>query len=203
MNEKNVIPEAIGQSVLFILSACVFGLAYRERLVHAYPQLHLMMAIVLAVFLAIVDVALFLWFGQNDAYSDIVHYVPSTFYTILVIYNLLPFSKIWQSVLVGLLVGIVQLTVTALLPTTSVHRSDRMVLIATDTLYFFVANLMGTFTKCLNEITMRIAFLDRRRCIDTTIKLDYEKSQEVSIYNQLIKITIFIFKTTTICLYLI
>lgn len=37
---------------------------------------------------------------------------------------------------------------------------------------------MGIFMKSLNEITLRRAFLDKRKCIETTLKLNYEKAQE-------------------------
>lgn len=37
---------------------------------------------------------------------------------------------------------------------------------------------MGIFMKTLNEITLKRAFLDKRRCIETTLKLNYEKTQE-------------------------
>lgn len=48
--------------------------------------------------------------------------------------------------------------------------------------FYLAANLSGVFTKVLNEITLRRAFLDRRNCIDTTIRFEYEKSQEVRAY---------------------
>jgi ADP-glucose pyrophosphorylase len=51
-------------------------------------------------------------------------------------------------------------------------------LIMADVAFYLTANVVGIFTKCLNETTLRRAFLDRRRCIESTIKLDYEKSQE-------------------------
>jgi hypothetical protein len=43
---------------------------------------------------------------------------------------------------------------------------------------YLTANVVGIFTMCLNETTLRWAFLDRRWCIESTIKLDYEKSRE-------------------------
>lgn len=51
-------------------------------------------------------------------------------------------------------------------------------MIVADVAFYLTANIFGIFTKCLNETTLRRAFLDRRRCIESTIKLDYEKSQE-------------------------
>lgn len=51
--------------------------------------------------------------------------------------------------------------------------------IMADIVFFLSANLIGIFTKCLHEITLRRTFLERRKCIDTTIRCEYEKSREV------------------------
>ena len=51
-----------------------------------------------------------------------------------------------------------------------------------DCVYYVAANIIGTYSKLMNEITLRGAFLDRRSCIVSTLKLEYEKNQEVRIY---------------------
>lgn len=48
-----------------------------------------------------------------------------------------------------------------------------------DLAFHLAANGVCSLTRGLHEITLRRAFLDRRKCIDTTIKFEYEKSQEV------------------------
>ena len=48
--------------------------------------------------------------------------------------------------------------------------------------FYLVANGVGIYSKVLSEITLRRAFLDRRSCIETTFRLDYEKNQEVGIH---------------------
>lgn len=50
--------------------------------------------------------------------------------------------------------------------------------VVADAVFYLTANLIGIFTKSLNEVTLRRAFMDRRKCIETTIRLDYEKRQE-------------------------
>lgn len=47
-----------------------------------------------------------------------------------------------------------------------------------EVVFYIGVNLMGIFMKTLNETTLRRAFLDKRKCIETTLKLNYEKSQE-------------------------
>ncbi len=93
---------------------------------------------------------------------------------ILAVYNLLP------TTLIGFFVAIVHLTANALLLQTrkSVNNEVDISLIMADVELYLTANVVGIFTKCLNETTLRWVFLDRRWCIESTIKLDYEKSQE-------------------------
>lgn len=52
--------------------------------------------------------------------------------------------------------------------------------IIADGVYYLTANFIGIYTKCLNEITLRRAFFGRRDCIESTIYLEFEKSQEVA-----------------------
>ncbi|XP_046632190.1 adenylate cyclase type 2-like [Daphnia pulicaria] len=100
--------------------------------------------------------------------------VPASLYMILAAYNLLP------TMLIGFFVAIVHLTANALLFQTrkSVNNEVDISLIMADVGFYLTANVVGIFTNCLNETTLRWAFLDRRWCIESTIKLDYEKSQE-------------------------
>ena len=50
--------------------------------------------------------------------------------------------------------------------------------IIADGVYYLTANFVGIYTKCLNEITLRRAFFGRRNCIESTIYLEFEKTQE-------------------------
>jgi hypothetical protein len=109
-----------------------------------------------------------------------IFHVPAALYTILAVYNLLPIASLRFTTLIGFLVAIVHVTANALLFQTrkSVDNEVDISLIMADVAFYLTANVVGIFTKCLNETTLRRAFLDRRRCIESTIKLDYEKSQE-------------------------
>lgn len=77
---------------------------------------------------------------------------------------------------VGFFVGTVHVVASTLL----FQQSEKLdvAMIVADVAFYIAANAVGIFTKCLNETTLRRAFLDRRRCIETTIKLEYEKKQE-------------------------
>lgn len=109
---------------------------------------------------------------------EIVFHIPATFYTILVVYNLLPIVSLRATILVGCSVSSIHLLATAFLFQPIANHGRDTAMIAADGVFYLTANLVGIFTKCLNEMTLRKAFLDRRQCIEGTIKLDYEKNQE-------------------------
>lgn len=47
-----------------------------------------------------------------------------------------------------------------------------------DLLYLICINAMGIYFRFLNEIVKRKGFLDRRACVESTLKLKFEKEQE-------------------------
>lgn len=40
-------------------------------------------------------------------------------------------------------------------------------------------NALGLYFRFVNEVVIRRTFLDRRACVESTLKLNYEKEQEV------------------------
>ena len=112
--------------------------------------------------------------------TETVFRVPAALYTILAVYNLLPIASLRMTMLIGGTVGVVHLVASLLLFQMKMpNRVDLDVsAIAADGVFYLTANAVGIFTKCLNEVTLRRAFLDKRKCIETTIKLEYEKNQE-------------------------
>lgn len=111
--------------------------------------------------------------------TEFIFHVPAALYTILAVYNLLPIASLRVTMLIGFSVSVVHLIATALLfQRRLVNNEIDISLIIADVAFYLTANCFGIFAKCLNEMTLRRAFLDRRRCIESTIKLDYEKSQE-------------------------
>ncbi|EFX67346.1 hypothetical protein DAPPUDRAFT_331098 [Daphnia pulex] len=149
-DESRALLEIIGRAIILLLTASLcYGVAYREKRFNKYQFLSMLMTAVLTFLLVA---------------------VPASLYMILAVYNLLP------TTLIGFFVAIVQLTANVLLFQTrkSFNNEVDISLIMADVELYFTANVVGIFTKT----TLRWAFLDRRWCIESTIKLDYEKSQE-------------------------
>ncbi|XP_049813125.1 adenylate cyclase type 2-like [Schistocerca nitens] len=58
------------------------------------------------------------------------------------------------------------------------HITALALAVATEVIYMACINLIGIFFRLLNEIAIRRTFLDHRANIETTFKLQFEKSQE-------------------------
>ncbi|XP_076287222.1 adenylyl cyclase X D isoform X4 [Lasioglossum baleicum] len=50
--------------------------------------------------------------------------------------------------------------------------------VITDTIYFICVNGLGLYFRFMNEVVIRRSFLDRRKCVESTLRLNYEKDQE-------------------------
>lgn len=57
------------------------------------------------------------------------------------------------------------------------HQSQ----IVSDVIYFVCVNSLGLYFRFMNEVVIRRSFLDRRKCVESTLRLNYEKDQEVGL----------------------
>lgn len=53
--------------------------------------------------------------------------------------------------------------------------------IVSDAIYFMCVNALGLYFRFMNEVVIRRSFLDRRKCVESTLRLNYEKDQEVGL----------------------
>lgn len=51
--------------------------------------------------------------------------------------------------------------------------------VASEIIYLIGVNLMGIYFRLMNEIVTRRSFLDRRACVESTLRLKFVKEQEV------------------------
>jgi len=113
-----------------------FLIFFKESSVKDRKYIHLVLSLSVAVSLLVVDLTLAFWFdwqdskhelltrgrlshsfscpSRNNAKRNIVRsenavHVPSALFSILVVYNLLPLTHLWQSTVIGLLIGVVHI----------------------------------------------------------------------------------------------
>jgi len=184
-DEEKVMAEVAGQGALFFLTVIFLLTVFKESSVKNKKHVHVVLSVFVAFALIFVDLTLAFWLRSKDARQpsqgreNTVH-VPSALFTILVVYNLLPLKHLWQSTVVGLSIGVVHIIKSILLSMEEAgdHNVVTPSMIVADGVYYLTANFVGIYTKCLHEITLRRAFFGRRKCIESTIYLDFEKSQE-------------------------
>jgi hypothetical protein len=69
-----------------------------------------------------------------------------------------------------------------------VYKPGFLLQLASDIVYLLYVNGLGLYFRLLTEVTMRQTFLDRRACLESNSKLEYEKQQEVSYVRNIRKI---------------
>jgi hypothetical protein len=52
--------------------------------------------------------------------------------------------------------------------------------LASDIVYLLCVNGLGLYFRLMSEVAIRRTFLDRRACLESNSKVEYEKQQEVS-----------------------
>ncbi|KAI8438275.1 hypothetical protein MSG28_010861 [Choristoneura fumiferana] len=112
---------------------------------------------------------------------------------LLSIYIFLPMRNNFLAILLGILVSVIYILIFALVTYIGDPRvavvitsfADFAILasclgpfVASDTLYLIGVNLMGVYFRLMNEIVTRRSFLDRRACVESTLRLKFVKDQE-------------------------
>ncbi|XP_073957478.1 adenylyl cyclase X E-like isoform X2 [Choristoneura fumiferana] len=95
---------------------------------------------------------------------------------LLSIYIFLPMRNNFLAILLGILVSVIYILIFALV--TYIGDPRVAVVVASDTLYLIGVNLMGVYFRLMNEIVTRRSFLDRRACVESTLRLKFVKDQE-------------------------
>ncbi|XP_068626941.1 adenylyl cyclase X E-like [Battus philenor] len=95
---------------------------------------------------------------------------------LLSIYVFLPMRNNILSILLGLLVSVVYILVFAFF---TYYKDPHIEAVVTsDIIYLIGVNLMGIYFRLMNEIVTRRSFLDRRACVESTLRLKFVKDQE-------------------------
>ncbi|XP_047984936.1 adenylate cyclase type 2-like isoform X1 [Leguminivora glycinivorella] len=95
---------------------------------------------------------------------------------LLSIYIFLPMRNNFLAIFLGVLVSVIYVLIFAFV--TYIEDPRIEVVVASDTLYLIGVNLMGVYFRLMNEIVTRRSFLDRRACVESTLRLKFVKDQE-------------------------
>ncbi|CAH0724707.1 unnamed protein product, partial [Brenthis ino] len=95
---------------------------------------------------------------------------------LLSVYIFLPMRNNYLAIFLGVIVSVVYIFVFAF----STYFEDPKVelVVACEVIFLIGVNLMGIYFRLMNEIVTRRSFLDRRACVESTLRLKFVKDQE-------------------------
>ncbi|CAH0695087.1 unnamed protein product [Spodoptera exigua] len=91
-------------------------------------------------------------------------------------YIFLPMRNNFLAIILGFLVSIIYVLIFAFF--TYDQDPQIAIVVASDVIYLVGVNLMGVYFRLMNEIVTRRSFLDRRACVESTLRLKFVKDQE-------------------------
>ncbi|CAK1544588.1 unnamed protein product [Leptosia nina] len=95
---------------------------------------------------------------------------------LLSVYIFLPIRNNFIAIIIGVIVSAAYIFVIAFV--TYYNNPQSEVMVASDIIYLIGVNLMGVYFRLMNEIVTRRSFLDRRACVESTLRLKFVKDQE-------------------------
>ncbi|XP_047527739.1 adenylate cyclase type 2-like isoform X1 [Vanessa atalanta] len=97
---------------------------------------------------------------------------------LLSVYIFLPMRNNYLAIILGGIVSIVYIFVFAFVTYIGNPNIEVVVRVACEVIYLIGVNLMGIYFRLMNEIVTRRSFLDRRACVESTLRLKFVKDQE-------------------------
>ncbi|XP_063838867.1 adenylate cyclase type 7-like isoform X1 [Ostrinia nubilalis] len=97
---------------------------------------------------------------------------------LLSIYIFLPMRNNFLAIILGVTVSVIYVLIFAFFTYFENPQIGVVVRVASDIIYQIGVNLMGIYFRLMNEIVTRRSFLDRRACVESTLRLKFVKDQE-------------------------
>ncbi|XP_045491704.1 adenylyl cyclase X E-like isoform X1 [Colias croceus] len=97
---------------------------------------------------------------------------------LLSVYIFLPMRNNFLAIILGVIVSACYVFVIAFFTYYEDPQVQAVVRVSSDVIYLIGVNLMGIYFRLMNEIVTRRSFLDRRACVESTLRLKFVKDQE-------------------------
>ncbi|XP_057341311.1 adenylate cyclase type 2-like isoform X2 [Microplitis mediator] len=173
---KESLPDVMTWSVMGAFLCPVIALSFRSKLITRESYLPVVLSCVIVVVLILADLAIPFWY--TFTYSEAIPAIRPAYSThvLLACYVFLPLTENLHAFILGVTATLCYLTSLSLI--TYRNERDYTAKIITDTIYYACVNGLGLYFRFMNEIVIRKSFLDRRKCVESTLRLNYEKDQE-------------------------
>lgn len=173
---KQCIPDVVMYSVVGALLCPVIALSFRSKIIARNNYLPVMLSCLIVMLLVIGDLAVPLYYTLTRS-EDAPRIRPAyATHALLACYVFLPLTENLHAFMLGITATICYLATLSLI--TYRNTPDYATKIITDTIYFGCVNGLGLYFRFMNEVVIRRSFLDRRKCVESTLRLNYEKDQE-------------------------
>ncbi|XP_046141836.1 adenylate cyclase type 7 isoform X2 [Osmia bicornis bicornis] len=173
---ENCVPDVVVCTVMNALLCPVIALSFRSKIISRNNYLSVILSCMIVVLLVVGDLAVPLYYTFMHA-----HEVPPirpayATHALLACYVFLPLTENLHAFILGVTATMCYLATLSLI--TYRNTFDYSTKIITDTIYFICVNGLGLYFRFMNEVVIRRSFLDRRKCVESTLRLNYEKDQE-------------------------
>nr|CAD7267222.1 unnamed protein product [Timema shepardi] len=173
---ENTLPDVISYCVLTLLCCPLVLVVFKEKLVDKYPFVPFVSSCLVIVFLVVADLAVGIYHAGDEYLLLVLRPAYST-HALLACYMFLPLLHNFQPIILGATVTLCHLVTLGVIVYKDVP--DVLQRVISDAIYLVCVNGLGLYFRLLNEVSIRRTFLDRRACIESKYKVDYEKQQEV------------------------
>ncbi|XP_043514162.1 adenylate cyclase type 2-like isoform X2 [Frieseomelitta varia] len=172
---ENCIPDVVN-TLMSALLCPIIALLFKSKIVARNTYLPVMLSCLIVVLLVVGDLAVPLYY--TILYNDDVPPIRPAYAThaLLACYVFLPLTENLHAFILGITATICYLATLSLI--TYRNTFDYSTKIITESIYLACVNGLGLYFRFMNEIVIRRSFLDHRKCVESTLRLNYEKDQE-------------------------
>nr|XP_034176067.1 adenylate cyclase type 2 isoform X2 [Osmia lignaria] len=174
---ENCVPDVVVCTVMSALLCPVIALSFRSKIISRNNYLSVILSCMIVVLLVVGDLAVPLYYTFKQADDRLPPIRPAyATHALLACYVFLPLTENLHAFILGVTATMCYLATLSLI--TYRNTFDYSTKIITDTIYFICVNGLGLYFRFMNEVVIRRSFLDRRKCVESTLRLNYEKDQE-------------------------
>ncbi|XP_014467861.1 PREDICTED: adenylate cyclase type 2-like isoform X2 [Dinoponera quadriceps] len=174
-NFKEWLPDVVVYCIVGALLCPMIALSFRSKIIAKNKYLPVMLSCLIIVLLVVGDLAIPLFYTSVDNEIPPIRPAYAT-HALLACYVFLPLTENLHAFVLGITATMCYLATLSLI--TYRNTTDYGTKIIADTIYFVCVNGLGLYFRFMNEVVIRRSFLDRRKCVESTLRLNYEKDQE-------------------------
>ncbi|KAL0099732.1 hypothetical protein PUN28_019858 [Cardiocondyla obscurior] len=156
----------------------VLALSFRSRHIAKNTYLPVMLSWIIIVLLVICDLTIPVYYASREEEQTQSIRPAYATHSLLACYVFLPITKNSHALTLGLTASLCYLTTLSIITYGNMSNGDYVTKIVSDAIYFVCVNALGLYFRFMNEVVIRRSFLDRRKCVESTLRLNYEKDQE-------------------------